>query len=111
MNNLAKNNNNYSHNPNQMPMTMKGDFVSLIGQNPKLLAQKNPRIQVTNATCDLNEIINNENNTDEEEMNTEEMNSEIDKLKNNYINYPREYAKKIIINKCFFWINFIFRFI
>lgn len=43
VNNLAKNNNNYqlnSHNPNQMPMTMKGDFVSLIGQNPKILAQK-----------------------------------------------------------------------
>ena len=101
VNNLAKNNNNYqlsSHNPNQMPMTMKGDFVSLIGQNPKILAQKNPRIQVTNATCDLNEIINNENNTDEEEMNTDEMNSEIDKLKNNYIIDKNKVLTKVIQN-------------
>ena len=101
MNNLAKNNNNYqlnSHNPNQMPMTMKGDFVSLIGQNPKILAQKNPRIQVTNATCDLNEIINNENNTDTDEMNTEEMNSEIDKLKNNYIIDKNKVLTKVIQN-------------
>ena len=101
VNNLAKNNNNYqlnSHNPNQMPMTMKGDFVSLIGQNPKILAQKNPRIQVTNATCDLNEIINNENNTDTDEMNTEEMNSEIDKLKNNYIIDKNKVLTKVIQN-------------
>ena len=100
INNLAKNNNNYhlnSHNPNQLPMTMKGDFVSLIEQNPKILAQKNPRIQVTNATCDLNEIINNEN-TDEDELNTDEVNSEIDKLKNNYVIDKNKILTKVIHN-------------
>ena len=97
-NNLAKNNDNYqlnTHNPNQQPMTMKGDFVSLIENNPKVLAQKNPRIQVTNATCDLNEIINDENN-DEEELNIDEVNSEMDKLKNNYIIDKNKVLTKVI---------------
>ena len=52
-----------THNKNILPMKMKGDFLSLIQQNPKILKQKNPRIQVTNATCDLNQIINNDPNS------------------------------------------------
>ena len=37
-------------------MTMKGDFSKLIEKNPDILKQKNPRIQVTNATCDLGQF-------------------------------------------------------
>ena len=99
--NNAKNitSNNYqvnTHNTNQLPMTMKGDFVSLIEQNPKILQQKNPRIQVTNATCDLNQIINNENT--EDELNSEEVNYEMDKLNNNFIIDKNRVLSKVIKN-------------
>ena len=96
-NNLAKNNYQLNtHNTNQLPMTMKGDFVSLIENNPKILSQKNPRIQVTNATCDLNQIINNENT--EDELNTEEVNDEIDKLNNNFVLDKNKVLSKVIKN-------------
>ena len=96
-NNLAKNNYQLNtHNTNQLPMTMKGDFVSLIENNPKILSQKNPRIQVTNATCDLNQIINNENT--EDELNTEEVNDEIDKLNNNFVLDKNRVLSKVIKN-------------
>jgi hypothetical protein len=85
-----------THNTNQLPMTMKGDFVSLIEQNPKILAQKNPRIQVTNATCDLNQIINNENT--DEELNSEEVNYEMDKLNNNFVIDKNKVLSKVIKN-------------
>ena len=91
--------NNYqinTNNTNQVPMTMKGDFVSLIEQNPKILAQKNPRIQVTNATCDLNQIINNE--TTEDELNSEEVNYEIDKLNKNFTIDKNKVLSKVIQN-------------
>ena len=38
------------------PMKMKGDFRKLIEKNPEILRQKNPRIQVTNATCELEQF-------------------------------------------------------
>ena len=85
-----------THNTNQLPMTMKGDFVSLIEQNPKILTQKNPRIQVTNATCDLKEIINNENT--DEELNSEEVNYEMDKLNNNFVIDKNKVLSKVIKN-------------
>ena len=75
---------------------MKGDFVSLIEQNPKILAQKNPRIQVTNATCDLNQIMNNENT--EDELNSEEVNYEMDKLNNNFVIDKNKVLSKVIKN-------------
>ena len=92
-------NNNYqmaTHKSNQLPMTMKGDFVSLIEQNPKIMAQKNPRIQVTNATCDLKEIINNEGT--EDELNPEEVNHEMNKLNNNYLIDKNRVLSKVIKN-------------
>jgi hypothetical protein len=46
----------YKNINNKYPMTMKGDFSKLIEKNPDLLKQKNPRIQVTNATCDLGQF-------------------------------------------------------
>ena len=86
-----------THNTNQLPMTMKGDFVSLIEKNPKILTQKNPRIQVTNATCDLNQIINN-NVNNEDELNSEEVNHEIDKLNNNFVIDKNKVLSKVIHN-------------
>ena len=97
-NNFNNLNNNNTNSYNQLPMTMKGDFVSLIEQNPKILTQKNPRIQVTNATCDLNQIINNDNNNDEDELNDEEINTEINKLNNNYIIDKNKVLNKVIQN-------------
>ena len=94
---LNSNNNINKDNNNQLPMKMKGDFVSLIEQNPKILSQKNPRIQVTNSTCDLNQIINNQNN-DEDGLNYEDVNDEIDKLKNNYIIDKNRVLNKVIQN-------------
>ena len=87
-----------THNTNQLPMTMKGDFISLIEQNPKILAQKNPRIQVTNATCDLNQIINNENT--EDEINSEEVNYEIDKLDKKFILDKNSKVLTKVIKNC-----------
>ena len=91
--------NNYqinTHNTNQLPMTMKGDFLSLIEKNPKILRQKNPRIQVTNSTCDLNQILNNE--TTEDELNSEEVNYEMEKLNNNFIIDKSRVLTKVIKN-------------
>ena len=85
-----------THNKNILPMKMKGDFLSLIQQNPKILKQKNPRIQVTNATCDLNQIINNDNT--DTELNTEEINSEVQKLNDNYIIDNNKVLSKVIDN-------------
>ena len=85
-----------THNTNQLPMTMKGDFVSLLEKNPKILARKNPRIQVTNATCDLNQIMNNENT--EDELNSEEVNNEMDKLNKNFVIDKNKVLSKVIQN-------------
>ena len=98
--NLESNSKNYdinSYNKNILPMKMKGDFISLIEQNPKILEQKNPRIQVTNATCDLDQIINNEENTDNE-LNQEEINNEIEKLNDNFIVDKNKVLSKVIKN-------------
>ena len=97
-NNLAQNNYQLNtHNPNQLPMTMKGDFVSLIEQNPKILTQKNPRIQVTNAMCDIEEIMNNEN-TEDEELNTEEFDNEITRLNEDFVIDKNKVLSKVIRN-------------
>ena len=91
--------NNYqvnTHITNQLPMTMKGDFVSLIEQNPKILAQKNPRIQVTNAMCDLDQIINDDNTDDE--LNTEEVDNEISKLNEDFVINKNKVLSKVIKN-------------
>ena len=97
-NNLV-NSKNYdinSYNKNILPMKMKGDFLSLIEQNPKILEQKNPRIQVTNATCDLGQIINNENT--DNELNPEEIDDEIEKLNDNFIINKNKVLSKVIKN-------------
>ena len=98
-NSSPNNNNNYqmtTHNTNQLPMTLKGDFISLIENNPKILAQKNPRIQVTNATCNLEQIIDNEYT--ESELNPEEVNYEMEKLDNNFVIDKSKVLTKVIEN-------------
>ena len=90
------NKNKANNNTNQLPMTMKGDFVSLIEQNPKILSQKNPRIQVTNSTCDLKQIINEHSN--ERSLNGEEINNEINNLNNNYILDKNKVLNKVVQN-------------
>ena len=46
----------YKNIANKFPMKMKGDFRKLIEKNPDILKQKNPRIQITNATCELEQF-------------------------------------------------------
>ena len=91
--------NNYqinTHNTNQLPMTMKGDFLSLIEKNPKILRQKNPRIQVTNATCDLDQIMNNE--TTEDDLNSEEIDYEMEKLNSDFVINKSRVLSRVIKN-------------
>jgi hypothetical protein len=95
-NSLANNYQINTHNTNQLPMTMKGDFLSLIEKNPKIMRQKNPRIQVTNATCDLDQIMNNE--TTEDELNSEEIDYEMEKLNNDFIINKSKVLNKVIKN-------------
>ena len=85
-----------TYNKNILPMKMKGDFLGLIEQNPKILEQKNPRIQITNATCNLNQIINNENT--DNELDPEEINNEIEKLNGNFIINKNKVLSKVIKN-------------
>ena len=84
-----------SNKTNQLPMTMKGDFISLIQKNPKILAQKNPRIQVTNATCDLNEIVYSE--TTEDELISDQ--NKYENKKNNF-NIDRNKVLSKVIKNC-----------
>ena len=84
-----------SHNTTQLPMTMKGDFISLIQKNPKILTQKNPRIQVTNATCDLNEIVYSE--TTEDELISDQ--NKYENKKNNF-NIDRNKVLSKVIKNC-----------
>ena len=84
-----------SNKTNQLPMTMKGDFISLIQKNPKILTQKNPRIQVTNATCDLNEIVYSE--TTEDELISDQ--NKYENKKNNF-NIDRNKVLSKVIKNC-----------
>ena len=98
---LRNNNYNYqttTHNTNQLPMTLKGDFLSLIEKNPKLLSQKNARIQVTNATCDLNQIMDDENS--ENDLNSEEVDFEVENIKNNNFVIDKSKVLTKVIQNC-----------
>ena len=46
---------------NQIPNMMKGDFGNFLENNPKIFRKKNPRIQITRSTCDLNNLMDNPN--------------------------------------------------
>ena len=68
----------YKNITNKYPMKMEGDFTKLIEENPDILNQKNPRIQITNATCELEQFEEREilNKSKKEKKNIEK------KLKN-----------------------------
>ena len=72
----------YRNITNKYPMKMEGDFTKLIEENPDILNQKNPRIQITNATCELEQFEEREilNKNKKEKKNLEK------KLKNKYKN-------------------------
>ena len=67
-NSYSNNNNNNSktdiYKINQIPNMMKGDFGNFLENNPKIFKKKNPRIQITRSTCDINNIFNNPINND-----------------------------------------------
>ena len=84
-----------THITNKLPMTMKGDFISLIAKTPKILKQKNPRLQVTNATCGLNQIID-EDLGDNENLDSEEIDNEMIKLRYNYNITKNKIISKVI---------------
>jgi hypothetical protein len=79
-------------------MTLKGDFLSLIEKNPKILTQKNARIQVTNATCDLNQIMDDDNS--ENDLNSEEVEFEVENLKNNNFVIDKSKVLTKVIQNC-----------
>ena len=66
-NSYSNNNNNSKtdiYKINQIPNMMKGDFGNFLENNPKIFKKKNPRIQITRSTCDINNIFNNPINND-----------------------------------------------
>ena len=91
----------YGNLGNKCPMTMKGDFSKLIEKNPEILLQKNPRIQVTNATCDLAQFDERDNfikSPKNKNINTYNYNRNINGIFDNKINKDEE--STMIVNNC-----------
>ena len=81
----------YKNINNKYPMKMKGDFGELINKNKDLLKNKNPRIQITNATCELEQF----SPPDTSKTNTNINNINILNLNPNIsINMNKTYKKK-----------------
>ena len=81
----------YKNINNKYPMKMKGDFSELIEKNKDLLKNINPRIQITNATCELeqfSERSDKNNNTKINNINILSLNPNIN------INMNKSYKKK-----------------
>ena len=90
----------YKSITNKFPMKMKGDFRQLIEKNPEILKQKNPRIQVTNATCELEqfgEANKNKNIFSLDDINLLKLNPNVN-VKNKYKNKNTE--MKNIVSNC-----------
>ena len=90
----------YKSITNKFPMKMKGDFRQLIEKNPEILKQKNPRIQVTNATCELEqfgEANKNKNIFSLDDINLLKINPNVN-VKNKYKNKNTE--MKNIVSNC-----------
>ena len=85
---------------NKYPMKMKGDFRKLIDKNSDLLKNINPRIQITNATCELEQFspqIKSNTNTNVNNINILNLNPNISiNMKNK--NYKKKDLKKIVRN-------------
>ena len=92
--------NYYKNINNKYPMKMKGDFRQLIVKNKDLLQKLNPRIQITNATCELEQFSLTENSNPKNNIN----NINILNLNPNIsINMSKSYKKKDlkkVINNC-----------
>ena len=83
----------YKNINNKYPMKMKGDFGKLIDKNKDLLKYSNPRIQITNATCEIEQFSpivekNPQNNANINNINILNINPNIS------INMKKEYKKK-----------------
>ena len=66
-------------------------------QTLELLKQRNPRIQVTNATCELDEIID-EDKEEDNSLGPDEIDTEMTKLKNDYNLSKNKLISKVIQN-------------
>ena len=92
--------NYYKNVNNKYPMKMKGDFRQLIVKNKDLLQKLNPRIQITNATCELEQFSLTDNSNPKNNIN----NINILNLNPNIsINMTKSYKKKDlkkVINNC-----------
>ena len=92
--------NYYKNVNNKYPMKMKGDFRQLIVKNKDLLQKLNQRIQITNATCELEQFSLTDNSNPKNNIN----NINILNLNPNIsINMSKSYKKKDlkkVINNC-----------
>ena len=92
--------NYYKNVNNKYPMKMKGDFRQLIVKNKDLLQKLNPRIQITNATCELEQFSLTDNSNPKNNIN----NINILNINPNIsINMSKSYKKKDlkkVINNC-----------
>ena len=91
--------NYYKNVNNKYPMKMKGDFRQLIVKNKDLLQNLNPRIQITNATCELEQfsLTDNSKPNNINNINILNLNPNIS------INMTKKYKKKDlknVINNC-----------
>ena len=91
--------NYYKNVNNKYPMKMKGDFRQLIMKNKDLLQKVNPRIQITNATCELEQFALTDNSKPNNINNINILNLN----PNISINMTKSYKKKDlknVINNC-----------
>ena len=89
----------YKNINNKYPMKMKGDFTELIEKNKDLLKNINPRIQITNATCELEQFSERSyknNNTNINNINILNLNPNININMNK--NYKKKDLKKVVRN-------------
>ena len=90
----------YKNINNKYPMKMKGDFRKLIETNKDLFKTRNPRIQITNATCELEQfspLVNTDPNNNINKINLLNLDPNIS------INMNKNYKKKDlknVVNNC-----------
>ena len=89
--------NYYKNINNKYPMKMSGDFRQLIDKNKDLLKNANPRIQITNAKCELDQFSPQDGkNTNINNINILNLNPNISINMNH--NYKKKDLKKVVRN-------------
>ena len=89
--------NYYRNINNKYPMRMSGDFRQLIDKNKDLLKNANPRIQITNAKCELDQFSpQDRKNTNINNINILNLNPNISINMNH--NYKKKDLKKVVRN-------------